>query len=89
MRRFALGARSLPAYPFCVSDWRVESSGVGKSSFCWLRTNSGSIVSESTMSRFLRRDIFMQFHKQAHLAILQIIRSKMESGNDADLPGAA
>ena len=65
------------------------SSIVGKSSFCWLRRSSGNIVSELTMSRFLRRDIFMQFHKQAHLAILQIIRSKMESGNDADLPGAA
>ena len=65
------------------------SSIVEKSSFCWLRTSSGSIVSEATMSRFLRRIFFMQFHKQAHLAILQIIRSRMASDDDSDLPGVA
>jgi len=66
------------------------SPSVEKSSFCWLRTNrSESIVSETTMSRFLRKDIFMQFAKQAYLPILQIIRSRMSSSNDSDLPGAA
>ena len=64
------------------------SSIVEKSSFCWLRTSLGSIVSEETMSRFLRRDYFMQFHKQAHLPILRIIRSKMESNDNPDLPEA-
>jgi hypothetical protein len=66
-----------------------HSPTVEKSSFCWLRTNSGSIVSEATMSRFLRRIFFMQFHKQAHLAILQIIRSRMASNNDSDPTAAA
>ena len=60
---------------------------VDKSPFCWLRTSLGSIVSEETMSRFLRRDYFMQFHKQAHLPILQIIRSRMPSSDNSDLPG--
>ena len=62
---------------------------VEKSSFCWLRTSSKNVVSEATMSRFLRRDFFMQFRKQALLPILQIIRSRMESNDDSDLPGAA
>jgi len=67
-----------------------HSPSVEKSSFCWLRTNrSESIVSETTMSRFLRKDIFMQFAKQAYLPILQIIRSRMSSSYDSDLPGAA
>jgi hypothetical protein len=65
------------------------SSSVVKSSFCWLRTSSKNVVSEATMSRFLCRDFFMQFHKQAHLPILRIIRSRMESNDDSDLPGAA
>ena len=65
------------------------SSIVEKSSFCWLRTNRGSVVSEATMSRFLRRNFFMQFQKEGDLAILQIIRSRMESNDDLDLPGAA
>ena len=65
------------------------SSMVEKSCFCWLRTNSGKVVSEATMSRFLRRDYFLQFHKRLHLPILQIIRSKMELHDDSDLRGAA
>ena len=65
------------------------SSMVEKSCFCWLRTNSGKVVSEATMSRFLRRDYFLQFHKRLYLPILQIIRSKMELHDDSDLPGAA
>ena len=65
------------------------SSIIEKSSFCWQRTSSGSIVSETTMSRFLRKDLFMQFHKQAYLPILQIIRSRMVSNNDSDLLEAA
>jgi hypothetical protein len=60
-----------------------------KSCFCWLRTVSGSVVTEASMSKFLCKDIFMQFHKQSHLAILQIIRSRMTSNNDSDLPGTA
>ena len=65
------------------------SSMVEKSSFCWLRTNSGEVVSETTMSRFLHRDFFLRFHKLLHLPILQIIRSKMELPNDSDRTGAA
>ena len=65
------------------------STIVEKSSFSWLRTNRGSVVSEATMSRFLRRNYFMQFPNQGYLAILQIIRSRMESNDDSDLPGAA
>jgi hypothetical protein len=65
------------------------SSIVEKSSFCWLRTSMGNIVSEATMSRFLRRIFFMQFHKQAHLDILQIIRSRMAPDDNLNLPGAA
>ena len=42
----------------------------GKSSFCWLRTVSGSVVTEASMSKFLRKEIFMQFHKQPYLTIL-------------------
>ena len=62
---------------------------VEKSCFSWLRTTSGSVVSETTMSRFLRRDFFLQFHKRLHLPILQIIHSRMESKDDSNLPGAA
>ena len=65
------------------------SSMVERNSFCWLRTSSGKIVSEATMSRFLWRDYFMQFHKHAHLAILRIIHSRKESNDDSDLPGVA
>jgi hypothetical protein len=65
------------------------SSIVEKSCFSWLRTTSEKTVSETTMSRFLRKDFFMQFHKRLHLPILQIIRSRMELNDDADLPGAA
>jgi len=61
---------------------------VEKSCFSWLRTTSGSVVSETTMSRFLRRDFFLQFHKRLHLPILQIIRSRMELNDDSDLPKA-
>ena len=65
------------------------STIVEKSSYCWLRTSWESIVSEATMSRVLRRIYFMQFHKQAHLAILQIIRSRMAPDDNLNLPGAA
>ena len=65
------------------------SSIVEKSCFCWLRTASRNVVSEETMSRFLRRDFFQQFHKLRHLPILQIIRSKMEWNDDSDLPRTA
>jgi hypothetical protein len=65
------------------------SSIVENSSFCWLRTVSKKIVSEMTMSRFLRHDYFMQFHKQAHLGILQIIRSRMALNDDSDPSKAA
>jgi len=65
------------------------SSLQGKSAFYWLRTASGSVVTEASMSKFLRKEIFMQFHKQPHLLILQIIRSRMALNNDSDMPGAA
>ena len=65
------------------------SSIVEKSCFSWLRTASKKVVSEATISRFLRKDFFLQFHKWVHLPILQIIRSRMEQNNDSDLPGAA
>jgi hypothetical protein len=62
---------------------------LGKSSFCWLRTSSKKIVSEASMSQFLRKEIFMQFQKRPYLSILQIIRSKMDPGGDSNLPNAA
>jgi hypothetical protein len=65
------------------------SSIVEKSCFCWVRTTCEKVVSETTMSRFLRKDYFLQFHKRLHLPIQQIIHSKMESNDDSDLPGAA
>jgi hypothetical protein len=60
-----------------------------KSSFCWLRTSSQKIVTEASVSMFLRREFFMQFQKRPYLGILQIIRGKMESRDDSDLPNAA
>jgi hypothetical protein len=48
-----------------------------KSSFCWLRTPSQKIVTEASMSRYLRQEFFLQFQKRLHLGILQIIRAKM------------
>jgi hypothetical protein len=60
-----------------------------KSSFCWLRTSSQKIVTEGSMSMFLRKEFFMQFQKRPYLGILQIIRAKMESRDDSDLPNAA
>jgi hypothetical protein len=60
-----------------------------KSCFCWLRTASRSIVTEASMAKFLRKDIFMQFHKLPHLVILQIIKSRMAEDDDSDLSGAA
>jgi len=62
---------------------------VEKSCFCWLRTATKKIVSEATMSRFLRKDFFVQFHKRMHLPILQIIRSRMELNNNSDLSDTA
>jgi hypothetical protein len=56
------------------------------SSFTWLRTASQKIVTEASMSQYLRREYFMQFQKQPHLGILQIIRSRMDSSSDSDLP---
>jgi hypothetical protein len=61
------------------------SEKLEKSSFNWLRTASGKIVTEASMSRFLRREFFMQFQKLPYLGILQIIRSRMDSGGDSDL----
>ena len=60
-----------------------------KSCFCWLRTSSRKIVTEASMSMFLRREFFMQFQKRPYLGILQIIRSKMESRGDSDQSNAA
>jgi ABC-type lipoprotein release transport system permease subunit len=65
------------------------SMTLGKSSFCWLRTVSRNIVTEASIHKFLRREFFMQFQKWPHLSILQIIRSRMESDNDSNLPNAA
>ena len=65
------------------------SSMVEKSCFCWLRTICEKVVSEATMSRFLRKDYFLQFYKRLHLPILQIIHSRMKLNGDSDLPGAA
>jgi hypothetical protein len=56
--------------------------------FNWLKTRSQSIVTEASMSQFLRRDFFMQFQKRPHLSILQIILSRMDSSCDSNLPNA-
>jgi hypothetical protein len=60
-----------------------------KSSFNWLRTTSCKIVTEASMAQYMRRDIFMQFQKRPLLRILQIIRSRMDSNSDSDLPNVA
>jgi hypothetical protein len=60
-----------------------------KSCFCWLRTSFQKIVTEASMSMFLRREFFMQFQKRPYLGILQIIRAKMECRDDSDQPNAA
>jgi hypothetical protein len=65
------------------------SKTLGNSCFCWLRTATRSIVTEASMSKFLSREFFLQFQKQPHLGILQIIRSRMKSDEDPDLPNAA
>jgi hypothetical protein len=59
------------------------------SPFCWLRTSSQKVVSEASISRYLRKEFFMQFQKRPYLEILQIIRSKMESLDDSNFPNAA
>jgi hypothetical protein len=65
------------------------SDTLEKSPFCWLRTSRQKIVTEASMSRFLRKEFFMQFQKRPYLGILQIIRSKMESRDDSNLPNVA
>lgn len=52
----------------------------------YLRTPSKSIVSEATVTTYLRKSIFRLFAQNPHLAITQIIRSKQaETTDDADL----
>jgi hypothetical protein len=70
-------------------DQKLYSMKLEKSSFGWLRMSSGKIVTEASMSHFLRRNFFMQFRKIPHLDILQIIRSKMDSSGNSDLPNVA
>jgi hypothetical protein len=60
-----------------------------KSSFTWLRTASQKIVTEASMSQYLRGDIFMQFQKRPYLTILQIIRSRIDSNSNPKLPNVA
>jgi hypothetical protein len=81
MNLIAIGLLELLALKF--------SNILEKSCFCWLRTSSRRIVTETTMSRYLRKEFFMQFQKRPYLGILQIIRAKMESRDDSDLPNAA
>jgi hypothetical protein len=64
------------------------STKLEKSSFNWLRTASRTIVTEASMSQYLRRDFFVQFQKQLNLQILQIIRSRIDSSADYNLPNA-
>lgn len=53
--------------------------------FRYLRTPSRSIVSEATVSVYLRKSIFRMFAQNKHVSITQIIRSKQEtSDSDAD-----
>jgi hypothetical protein len=65
------------------------SNILNKSPFCWLRTSSQKVVSEASMSRYLRKEFFMQFQKRPYLAILQIIRSKMEPRDDSNFTNVA
>jgi hypothetical protein len=60
-----------------------------KNCFNWLRTASQKIVTEASMSQYMRRDIFMQFQKQPYLGILQIIRSRIDSNSDSNLSNTA
>jgi hypothetical protein len=81
MNLIAVGLLELLALKF--------SNRLDKSPFCWLRTSSQKVVSEASMSRYLRKEFFMQFQKRPYLDILQIIRSKMESRDDSNFPNAA
>jgi hypothetical protein len=65
------------------------SNRLDKSPFCWLRTSSQKVVAETSMSRYLRKEFFMQFQKRPYLGILQIIRSKMESLDDSNFTNVA
>jgi hypothetical protein len=65
------------------------SNILDKSPHCWLRTSSQKVVTEASMSRYLRKEFFMQFLKRPYLGILQIIRAKMESRDDSNLPNVA
>jgi hypothetical protein len=60
-----------------------------KSCFNWLRTVSQKIVTEASMSQYMRRDIFMQFQKRPYLGILQIILSRIDSNCDSNLSNSA
>jgi hypothetical protein len=60
-----------------------------KSCFNWLRTVSQKIVTEASMSQYMRRDIFMQFQKRPYLGILQIILSRIDSNSDSNLSNSA
>jgi hypothetical protein len=60
-----------------------------KSCFNWLRTVSQKIVTEASMSQYMRRDIFMQLQKRPYLRILQIIRSRIDSNSDSNLSNTA
>jgi hypothetical protein len=51
--------------------------------FRYLRTPSKSIVSEATVTAYLRKSIFRLFAQNPHLSITKIIRSKQDS-NDFD-----
>jgi hypothetical protein len=54
--------------------------------FRYLRTPSRSIVSEATVTVYLRKSIFRLFAKNPHLSITEIIRSKQDASDfDADL----
>jgi len=47
--------------------------------FRYLRTPSNSIVSEATVTAYLRKSIFRLFAQNPHLSITQIIRSKQDA----------
>ncbi|SCW29902.1 hypothetical protein SAMN04487970_10021, partial [Paenibacillus tianmuensis] len=54
--------------------------------FRYLRTPSKTIVSEATVTVYLRKSIFRLFAQNPHLSITKIIRSKQDTSIvDADL----
>lgn len=50
--------------------------------FCWYRTKTNTIVTESTIAYYFRKNFFRLVKKHANLSIMKIIISKQENDDD-------